>query len=159
MSESLVISSFMPSFCRSGKLQIVAFLSKLPKTEHDLSTFTLDVPFTRYGLLFDNMSFRSYCYPKLFPSTAGIFLNYIIFQPEFDDVHSDGAFQRERHKAERVHSAFQQVFGTKRPKYSEYNIYIFRCFIVVPQGGGFCIINETLFIRYACYMVYLKYKY
>ena len=28
-----------------GKLGVVAFLDKLPKTEHDLNTFTLDVPF------------------------------------------------------------------------------------------------------------------
>ena len=53
---TLVIKSFISSSCRSGKLQIVAFLSKLPKTEHDLSTFTLDVPFTRYVPLFDMLS-------------------------------------------------------------------------------------------------------
>ena len=30
---------------KKGKLSVVAFLDKLPKTEHDLDTFTLDVPF------------------------------------------------------------------------------------------------------------------
>ena len=30
---------------KRGKLSVVAFLDKLPKTEHDLNTFTLDVPF------------------------------------------------------------------------------------------------------------------
>ena len=53
---TLVIKSLISSSFRSGKLQIVAFLSKLPKTEHDLSTFTLDVPFTRYVPLFDMLS-------------------------------------------------------------------------------------------------------
>ena len=64
--QSIVLlfeSSSLPSI-RSGKLQIVAFLSKLPKTEHDLSTFTLDVPFTRYCLLFQMIFF---CYLKIFP--------------------------------------------------------------------------------------------
>ena len=32
---------------KKGKLSVVAFLDKLPKTEHDLDTFTLDVPFNR----------------------------------------------------------------------------------------------------------------
>ena len=41
---------------------------------------------------------------------------------------------------------FNRFFQHRR-HVSEYNI-ISRCFIVVPQGGGFCIINETLFIRY-----------
>ena len=36
---------------RRGKLQIVAFLSQLPKTEHDMTTFTLDVPFTSASLM------------------------------------------------------------------------------------------------------------
>ena len=30
---------------KKGKLSVVAFLDKLPKTEHDLNTFSLDVPF------------------------------------------------------------------------------------------------------------------
>jgi nuclear RNA export factor len=25
-------------------------------------------------------------------------------------------------------------------------VYLFRCFIVVPQGAGFCIVNETLYV-------------
>ena len=31
---------------RRGRLQIVSFLSGLPKTQHDPTTFTLDLPFT-----------------------------------------------------------------------------------------------------------------
>ena len=36
---------------RRGKLGVVAFLEKLPKTEHDLNTFTLDVPFTTASMM------------------------------------------------------------------------------------------------------------
>jgi len=83
---------------RSGKLQIVAFLSKLPKTEHDLSTFTLDVPFTSPSL----MTF----------TVTGLF----------------------RERDTRLKECIR---------------HFNRCFIVVPQGSGFCIINETLFISTA----------
>jgi len=83
---------------RRGKLQIVAFLSKLPKTEHDLSTFTLDVPFTSPSL----MTF----------TVTGLF----------------------RERDTRLKDCIR---------------HFNRCFIVVPQGGGFCIINETLFISTA----------
>ena len=81
---------------RRGKLQIVTFLTKLPMTEHDLSTFTLDVPCNCLSL----MTF----------TVTGLFR-------EGDTQLKDCV----RH----------------------FN----RCFIVVPQGVGFCIINETLFIR------------
>jgi len=83
---------------RSGKLQIVAFLSKLPKTEHDFSTFTLDVPFTSPSL----MTF----------TVTGLF----------------------RERDTRLKESIR---------------HFNRCFIVVPHGGGFCIINETLFISTA----------
>jgi len=79
---------------RKGRLGVVAFLSKLPKTEHDMNTFTLDVPFTS---------------PNLMTFTV------------------TGCF-RER--------------GTKNTNIKHFN----RCFLVVPQNSGFCIINETLFI-------------
>jgi len=79
---------------RRGRLSVVAFLSKLPKTEHDMNTFTLDVPFTSESL----MTF----------TITGCF--------------------RER--------------GTKNTNIKHFN----RCFLVVPQNSGFCIINETLFI-------------
>ena len=36
---------------RRGRLSVVAFLTKLPKTEHDMNTFTLDVPFTSESLM------------------------------------------------------------------------------------------------------------
>lgn len=79
---------------RRGRLSVVAFLSKLPKTEHDMNTFTLDVPFTSESL----MTF----------TVTGCF--------------------RER--------------DTKQSNIKHFN----RCFLVVPQNAGFCIINETLFI-------------
>jgi len=82
---------------RRGRLSVVAFLSKLPKTEHDMNTFTLDVPFTSESL----MTF----------TVTGCF--------------------RER--------------GTKNTNIKHFN----RCFLVVPQNAGFCIINETLFISAA----------
>lgn len=83
---------------RQGKLQVVAFLSKLPKTEHDRSSFTLDVPFTSATM----MTF----------TVTGLF-------KERDTKHKDSV----RH----------------------FN----RCFVVVPQGAGFCIINETLYVSVA----------
>lgn len=79
---------------RKGRLGVVAFLSKLPKTEHDMNTFTLDVPFTS---------------PNLMTFTV------------------TGCF-RER--------------GTKCLNIKHFN----RCFLVVPQNSGFCIINETLYV-------------
>jgi len=82
---------------RRGRLSVVAFLTKLPKTEHDMNTFTLDVPFTSESL----MTF----------TVTGCF--------------------RER--------------GTKNSNIKHFN----RCFLVVPQNSGFCIINDTLFITAA----------
>jgi len=83
---------------RRGKLAIVAFLAKLPKTEHDITTFTLDVPFCSANL----MTF----------TVTGLF--------------------RERDT-----------------KLKESIRHFNRCFIVVPQGAGFSIINETLYISTA----------
>jgi len=82
---------------RRGRLSVVAFLTKLPKTEHDMNTFTLDVPFTSESL----MTF----------TVTGCF--------------------RER--------------GTKNTNIKHFN----RCFLVVPQNAGFCIINETMYITAA----------
>jgi len=79
---------------RKGKLSVVAFLDKLPKTEHDLNTFTVDVPFNSNTMM-------------IFTVT--------------------GCF--------------------KERDNNQSNIRHFnRCFIVVPQNSGFCIINETLFV-------------
>lgn len=79
---------------RRGRLQIVSFLSGLPKTQHDPTTFTLDLPFTSELLM-------------IFTVT-GMFK------------------EREGKKA-----------GVR---------HFNRCFIVVPRGTGFCIINETLYV-------------
>jgi len=76
-----------------GRLSIVSFLANLPKTQHDPTTFTLDLPFTSPTLMIFTVS--------------GMF--------------------REK--------------GTKK-QVKHFN----RCFIVVPRGSGFCIINETLSI-------------
>ena len=80
----------------------MAFLSKLPKTEHDLSTFTLDVPFTRFQIHHHDFLLLSQKLSIFLIENLNQYI-YIFVQPEFDDVHGDGAFQRERHKAERVH--------------------------------------------------------
>lgn len=77
-----------------GRLPIVSFLTGLPKSQHDPTTFTLDLPFTSESLM-------------IFTVT-GMF--------------------KERE--------------TKTKSVRHFN----RCFIVVPRGSGFCIINETLFI-------------
>jgi len=81
-----------------GRLSIVSFLADLPKTNHDPTTFTLDLPFTSPTLM-------------IFTVT-GIF--------------------KER-----------DTKTTSEPKHFN------RCFIVVPRGSGFCIINETLVITNA----------
>ena len=36
---------------RQGRLAICAFLAELPKSEHDITSFTLDVPFATEGLM------------------------------------------------------------------------------------------------------------
>lgn len=82
---------------RRGKLGVVAFLEKLPKTEHDMTTFTLDVPYSTEAMM-------------IFTVT--------------------GCF-RER--------------GTKQSGVRHFT----RCFVVVPNGAGFNIINETLYVSQA----------
>jgi len=83
---------------RKGKLQIVAFLSTLPKTQHDLNTFTLDVPLTSSSLM-------------VFTITG--------------------------------------CFKERETKHKESIRHFNRCFMVVPSGSGFCIVNETLFVSVA----------
>jgi len=76
-----------------GRLGIVALLKDLPKTRHDPSSFTLDVPFATDRL----MTFT-------------------------------------------VTGVFKEQEGDQSMRHFN------RMFVVVPQGSGFCIINETLFI-------------
>lgn len=78
---------------RTGKLAIVSFLNELPKTEHDLNSFTLDIPFATERL----MTF----------TVSGVF--------------------REREDRKPIR-AFNRMF------------------VVVPQGSGFVIVNEMLFV-------------
>jgi len=82
---------------KRGRLQVVSFLSSLPKTQHDPTTFTLDVPFASEKL----MTF----------TVTGMF--------------------KER--------------DVKNDRIKHFN----RTFVVVPQGSGFCIVNEILFITFA----------
>ncbi len=84
---------------RQGRLAIVAFLSELPKTRHDLTTFTLDVPFATERLITFTVS--------------GIFM--------------------------------ETVPAGQKPPIRHFN----RMFVVVPQGEGLCIINETMFVTSA----------
>jgi len=79
---------------RRGRLPIVSFLTGLPKTQHDPTTFTLDLPFTSPTLM-------------IFTVT--------------------GMFKEKETKSKAIR-------------------HFNRCFIVVPRGSGFCIINETLYI-------------
>jgi len=81
-------------FLYTGRLPIVSFLSKLPKTQHDPTTFTLDLTFTSASLMMFTVS---------------------------------GMFKEVEDKEKRVR-------------------HFNRCFLVVPKGSGFCIVNETLFI-------------
>lgn len=81
---------------RQGRLAIVAFLNELPKTEHDLSSFTLDIPFA-----------------------SGNIINCT-------------------------------VSGTFRERTASRSVCHFnRMFVVVRQGEGLCIVNETLFVTIA----------
>ena len=79
----------------SGRLPVVSFLTKLPKTQHDPTTFTLDLSFTSATLMMITVT---------------------------------GTFkEREVEKNNRF-------------------LHFSRCFLVVPRGSGFCIVNETLYI-------------
>jgi len=78
-----------------GRLPVVSFLTKLPKTQHDPTTFTLDLSFTSATLM-------------MFTVT--------------------GTFKEREVK--------------KNNRFLHFN----RCFLVVPRGSGFCIVNETLYI-------------
>ena len=84
---------------KQGRLAIVAFLVELPKTPHDLSTFSLDVPFATERLVTFTVS--------------GVFM-------------------------ETGHAANNQPFR-----------HFNRMFVVVPQGEGLCIVNETMFVTVA----------
>jgi len=79
---------------RQGRLKIASFLNDLPKTEHDMSSFTLDLTFATDRL----MSF----------TVTGVF--------------------RERTLRELPLRHFNRMF------------------VVVPQGSGFCIVNEMLHV-------------
>ena len=39
------------TYLRKGKLAICAFLAELPKSEHDVTSFTLDIPFATERLM------------------------------------------------------------------------------------------------------------
>ena len=82
---------------RQGRLAVVSFLNELPKSSHDMASFTLDVTLATEGV----MSF----------SVTGVF--------------------REVDHSEPVIRHFTRMF------------------VVVPQGGGFCIVNESLFVTAA----------
>jgi nuclear RNA export factor len=95
---NLVIqSSKRLSFLKLGNVAVVKFLNDLPKTLHDLNSFSLDIPFSTERLITITVT--------------GVF--------------------KER--------------ALNPPPLRHFN----RCFIVVPQGSGFVIINETLFITNA----------
>lgn len=83
------------------RLQIVGFLDKLPKTQHDLTSFTLDVPFATERLVTFTVS---------------------------------GAFRERLAAAAGAASTI--------PAVRHFN----RMFVVVPQGEGLCIINDSLFV-------------
>jgi len=86
------------TYLRQGKLAICAYLAELPKSEHDVTSFTLDVPFATERL----MSF----------TVSGIF--------------------REPENESRPSGQIIRHFN--------------RVFVVVPQGQGFCIVNDMLYI-------------
>ena len=78
------------------RLQVVGFLDKLPKTQHDTSSFTLDIPFATERL----MTFT-------------------------------------------VSGSFRERIANKK---NDIIRHFSRMFVVVPQGEGLCIINDSLFI-------------
>ena len=82
-------------------MAICAFLEELPKTEHDVTSLTLDVPFVMEKL----MSF----------TVSGVF--------------------RETENAGGEHGQIIRHFN--------------RIFVVVPQGQGFCIVNDVLYVTIA----------
>jgi len=86
-------------YLRKGKLAICAFLTELPKTEHDDASFTLDVPIASEKLL---------CF-----TVSGL----------FRELESENEQAQEK-----IIRHFNRVF------------------IVIPHGGGFCIVNDMLYL-------------
>lgn len=82
------------------RLHIMGFLDILPKTRHDLTSFTLDVPFATGRLVTFSVS---------------------------------GAFKERAEK------------GKPPPQIRHFS----RMFVVVPQGDGLCIVNDSYFITTA----------
>ena len=99
---------------KTGKLGVVAFLEKLPKTEHDMNTFTLDVPFSTESMMIFTVTG---CFRERGTKQTGI-----------------------RHFT-RYHITDFIILLTSH--------FLLRCFIVVPNGDGFNIINETLYVAQA----------
>ncbi|XP_043204068.1 nuclear RNA export factor 1-like isoform X1 [Amphibalanus amphitrite] len=82
---------------RSGKLEVLGALARLPKTQHDSNSFTVDVPVANERLMQISVS--------------GVLKE-----------------REERHSPIRAFS---------------------RVFVIVPQGQGFCVVNEMLSISVA----------
>jgi len=83
------------SFLKLGNANVIKFLNDMPKTKHDLNSFTLDIPIGNERLISVSLS--------------GIF--------------------RER------------IRGENQPLR-----HFHRSFVIVPQGSGYLIVNDTLFI-------------
>lgn len=108
-----------------GKRNIVEYLSKLPKSQHDLSSFAVDLSLFTVGFSPLNSDLNKQNKQKTFVS---------LLQPLLINLFVSGVF-REPSPSTSVKSWPVRHFS--------------RAFLIVPVGQGFCIINDTLFITNA----------
>lgn len=97
--QHIYMSKYKGQFLYRKRTQIIGFLDKLPKTQHDITSFTLDIPFATERLL---------------------------------TVSVTGAF---RDRNDKPHPYPIRHFS--------------RMFTLVPQGEGWCIVNDSLYITNA----------
>ena len=106
------------NYMQVGNANVVKFLSDLPKTQHDLNSFTLDIPFANSSVL---IAFTVAGGKTNLTQIISFNFKSLIFFSVFKE--------RAYHHGD-------------RPPLRHFN----RSVSLVPYGSGFCIVNENLFI-------------
>ncbi|KAI5646217.1 tap, RNA-binding domain-containing protein [Phthorimaea operculella] len=129
-------------YIRTGRLQVVTFLSELPKTKHDLMGFAVDlIVFTSIVRVTERESRRKYIrtgrlqvvtflseLPKTKHDLMGFAVDLIVFTPQMITLSMNGVFKE------------PAVSGSPTRSFH-------RTFVIVPNAsGGFCIVNDMLYV-------------
>ena len=114
---------------KQGRLPVVSFISGMPRTKHDLSSFTMDLSLVTVSIFLLTFLIIKKIYKiKIFINKIRIY-TLIILQEGMMLITVTGLF-KELHSKEN----------------KEQLRYFHRTFIIVPEGAGFCISNEQLHV-------------